>query len=546
MSKLLKYTKGFDNNPNSDIAASKNVVKQYKKLLAKETLQPIIQDMNNQTKSVVTNLNDYSLLLKNITQNLVNAELYLSNSEVSKSKGAGRRLKGGMNDNEKLRTLKYAAKKHKVTNKQQAADYIKKEYADTGRTRMTKGDLNIMKAFDLYKGDDKGDKNIRGLTNAKTLLDRMSTPQAAQEDEIPDVLYGLSSKNSPASISSVTPVHANIRKILTTRKNQYLDPNQFGSQVVNRVRNMSDEYDTDSVSSENRINPLSRNRSNRLTPSQRSSLFSSSSSSSKVGITPKNLAEEEFYYSSTGIKPTDLDKEVEGDRFTQYPQESGIQGGDPKENIFENEEDNEEDYSEDYGDLYRDNYSAEKVRTTDELYNQQQEEDDDSDNNFDDFEQEDGEDFDLQEFINNQGHTPIKENFIITLFSNIINQLHKASDFWETNITPNLSDIPRLKMDSFIKSNAVNNFETAIEKMKGQLISKTIKTYLNYLDNIYHSLTNALDELFTKMNIDIKRYAGGLSSSSSNKPQLMGAGYLPFRGSVYSSHLRDSNTKYLM
>jgi hypothetical protein len=48
------------------------------------------------------------------------------------------------------------------------------------------------------------------------------------------------------------------------------------------------------------------------------------------------------------------------------------------------------------------------------------------------------------------------------------------------------------------------------------------------------------------MNIDIKRYAGGLSSSSSDKPQLMGAGYLPFRGSVYSSHLRDSNTKYLM
>jgi len=86
MSKLLKYTKGFDNNPNSDIAASKSVVKQYKKLLAKETLQPIIQEMNNQTKSVVTNLNDYSLLLKNITQNLVNANLYLSNPEVSNPK----------------------------------------------------------------------------------------------------------------------------------------------------------------------------------------------------------------------------------------------------------------------------------------------------------------------------------------------------------------------------------------------------------------------------------------------------------------------------
>ena len=105
MSKLLKYTKGFDNNPNSDIGASKRVVKEYKKLLAKEQLKPIIQEMNNQTKSVVTNLNDYSLLLKSITQNLVNADLYLTNPEVSKSKGAGRYLGGGLTEKERKKIL---------------------------------------------------------------------------------------------------------------------------------------------------------------------------------------------------------------------------------------------------------------------------------------------------------------------------------------------------------------------------------------------------------------------------------------------------------
>jgi hypothetical protein len=94
MSKL-KYTSSYDNNPNSDFGASKTVAKEYKKLLAKEKLQPIMQEMNNQTKSVVTNLNDYSLLLKTITQNLVNAELYLSNPEVSRSKGRGRYTEGG-------------------------------------------------------------------------------------------------------------------------------------------------------------------------------------------------------------------------------------------------------------------------------------------------------------------------------------------------------------------------------------------------------------------------------------------------------------------
>ena len=43
----MRKSTNFDNNPNSDIAASKRVVKEYKKLLAKEALQPIMQEMNN-------------------------------------------------------------------------------------------------------------------------------------------------------------------------------------------------------------------------------------------------------------------------------------------------------------------------------------------------------------------------------------------------------------------------------------------------------------------------------------------------------------------
>jgi hypothetical protein len=426
---------------------------------------------------------------------------------------------------------------------------------------MTKGDKNIMNLYGLYK-DDKGDTNMRGITNAKLLLDRM---READEDAADDeILYEINKKYStPFSASTLTPVNANIRD-RTSKKERPTFQDQLQNQFVQNVRKMSgDNYDTDSFSSEvsNRrsnssfpenINPLARARTRTLTPSQKSSLFSSSSG--KFGVTPKNLVEEEFDNNPTGINPIGLDNEVEGERFSQYPQESGIQGGDPKENIFGNEADEEyygeEEYDYGYDGIYGDNDSAEKVRTVDELYSQQQEQgqdgsDEEEENNFDDFEQEDGEDFNLQDFINLQGHTPIRENFIITLFSNIINQLHKASDFWDTNITPNLSDIPKLKMDSFIKSKAMDNFEKALEKIESKLTSGTIKTYLNYLDNIYHNLTTALDDLFTKMDIDIKRYAGGLSSSSS-KPQLMGAGYLPFRGSVYSSHLRNSNTKYLM
>ena len=117
MSKL-KYTSSYDNNPNSDFGASKTVAKEYKKLLAKEKLQPIMQEMNNQTKSVVTNLNDYSLLLKTITQNLVNAELYLSNPEVSRSKGAGRFIGGaGKGKKASTKTNKGTGTKNITTNK---------------------------------------------------------------------------------------------------------------------------------------------------------------------------------------------------------------------------------------------------------------------------------------------------------------------------------------------------------------------------------------------------------------------------------------------
>ena len=85
----------------------------------------------------------------------------------------------------------------------------------------------------------------------------------------------------------------------------------------------------------------------------------------------------------------------------------------------------------------------------------------------------------------------------------------------------------------------------AIKIFENTATRQTIKSHLDYLDNIYKSLTNALDELFLRMNIDIKRYSGGLSSSS-DKPQLSGSGFLPFQRSVYSSHLRNSTTKYLM
>ena len=242
--------------------------------------------------------------------------------------------------------------------------------------------------------------------------------------------------------------------------------------------------------------------------------------------------------------PMDIESLLEQPRFSNHPQLalSSFQGGDPTQNMDSDEEEDDKDDDDDENDIKiydnNDNLGYENYGVGGDGDNDNG--NDDQGNNDDD-----GEDVTLANLINSRENVHIRENFIITLFSNIINQVHKASDFWETNITPNLSDIPKLKMDSFMKSNAINNFEKAIKNFENTATRQTIKSHLDYLDNIYNSLTSALDELFERMNIDIKRYSGGLSSGN-DKPQLVGSGYLPFRGSIYSSHLRDSTTKYLM
>ena len=565
MSKLLKYTTGFDNNPNSDIAASKRVVKEYKKLLAKEQLKPIIQEMNNQTKSVVTNLNDYSLLLKNITQNLVNAELYLSNPLVSKSKGAGR-YKGGVKTKAAIKKEKNAIKTAEskgITNETAASMYILEKYRKVPKgTTMEKQDREMLKAYNVLPNIGRAtkadtilgkmqEKDNKPLADANTILEKMGNVEKMLEQmEIAhnknkvlenEELYTPASTTTLNNTPNITAVKGKKRENDRIFETPRRDP--FANQFVQKMYNMS------SSSSPLLINPLARRDRNLKTPSsENTSRVSFGLSSRKLddgkNVDNRNLA--------------NIDDEFEGSRFTKnLPSNIDIHGGNPNDGGIDNGDDfmSEEEF--DIHSQYPDNednisgiedlYSGDlgiPVEEVEQRY-QEEEEEEERKGGEDEKEEEDAHSI-MQSIIRNRENTPIRENFIITLFSTIINQVHKASDFWETNITPNLSDIPKLKMDSFIKSNAVNNFEKAIERFEDSLISGVIETKLDYLDNIYHNLTNALDELFTKMNIDIKRYSGGMSSSSSDKPQLMGAGYLPFRGSVYSSHLRDSNTKYLM
>jgi len=453
----MRKSTSFDNNPNSDIAASKRVVKEYKRLLAKEALKPIMQSMDNQTKSVVTNLNDYSLLLKNITQNLVNAELYLRNQDVSKSKGAGRYIGGGNKKEIEIIRIKKEAEKKGIRNEKDARAFIEKEYRNKPpETKISQQHKDYINVFGLAD-------NIKNTKNAGKILTQMDNKR-------------------PSSQSQSSP---------------------FDNQDTRQVKRT---YAMETPSSEK-------------------------SESSYAGIDSKQVLQD-FLDTMPNDDMADIDGGIEtASRFSDHIQPT-LRPTAPNYTFSDDEEEkvDDDDNSEDFDEKYVFNpLSDESSAREDEAQDQYKEIDD------------------FQDYINRgRGNIQVRENFIITLFSNIINQVHKASDFWETYITPNLSDIPKLKMDSFMKSNAVNNFEEAIKDIKDTLISGVIKKDFDYLNNIYHSLTNVLDELFKIMNIDISRYAGGLSSSTSDKPLLLGSGYLPFRRSVYSSHLRDSNTKYLM
>ena len=305
MSKLLKYTKGFDNNPNSDIGASKRVVKEYKKLLAKEQLKPIIQEMNNQTKSVVTNLNDYSLLLKSITQNLVNADLYLTNPEVSKSKGSGRYTGGGLSDKERLKIMNTASKKG-ITTKAQALNHIQETYRNKpAGTKMTQGDKNIIKAFGLG--------NIRATTDAVAILGKIGNNEVVNpvtDVDIPEVLDGYAPKKG-------TPI---ANQIIQMGENPLLS-----SVSELRSRNSS---------------PYASEVSSPQTPSSRFGIGSRRASMVSSKLSALVDAEKAF-----GLSVGDLDSAFEGERYSNTPQSTLMQDG-----LQQNEDDADDfDYDETYG-----------------------------------------------------------------------------------------------------------------------------------------------------------------------------------------------------
>lgn len=243
-----------------------------------------------------------------------------------------------------------------------------------------------------------------------------------------------------------------------------------------------------------------------------------------LGLFPKDESEIEERERKAMMDEDDL---LEGERYQDNPLSVYLHGGDPNEES-EGEEEEEKEIEEQE---IEDTLTPKPINDENELQEKKPPE--------------------ITNYIQPNGtvvRKVIKENFVVSLFTQLINQVYNATNFWENNISPNLTLIPKIKMDSFIKSKVFSNFEKALyyfesnifkahfEDVKPEKGQPKIYPEYKYLDKTYKGLISALDELFNLMNSDIKRYSSGINISG---------GYLNLKP-AYNQMLFHSPTKYLM
>lgn len=452
-SKVRRYT-NYDNDPNSIFGASKRVIQEYRKKLdmGEKSTAPIQAPTKQgittkEGESVVKYLNEYSGMIRKITGDLNQVEVYITTEfkapEDEEITGSGRRkykYRGGAPPT--------------FSNANDARNYIIQKYKNSSEN-ISKEDREVVKRWNLVSGMELGNTQ-RG----KLIVDKIEA-------------------------KPVKP------------------PKQPTIKEAFKVESaLDDDLDEEEL--------------------------------------------EQEFRQKTG--QADLEAKAEAEpRFTDSVKPIDIQGGEPDE---------DEEQAED-----QDEYWLNQPLPDDEEWMNEEEEEEggepeegeegsmfdwnageDEEEQPKDEEEEEGEgdggeepEVNLSDVIKS-GKRVDRERYLLTLMSKIVNQLHDASDLWSEYITPNLSKIPKLKFDSFVNSKIISDFENAINQIETQATSLTIKHHYPYLDKVYTSLIEVLDDLFNMMNADIKRYSSGINISG---------GYLHVKA-PYNPFVSKSSTKYLM
>ncbi len=465
MSRVRKYTR-YDNDPNSIFGASRQVLNDYKKALAKETEgKPIKQGVKTEEGSkVVKDLNEFNGMIKGITNSLNQSEIYLQTEFKSNLSGSGRKpyqkMRGGGNPKD----IQAKASDFEGTpdeKRRQFQQYFDDKYKTVGKSGLVQqADINLM--------------------------------------------------------------------------------NKLGIQLASRSQNKGSvsEYVKKAVEPEHKL------------PYQRKAEAKASAQASALGDDLVDEAEEEAEREDDVNEQLNAEVEDEG-RFTENPSIPAVLGGQPDPNeyndYFESMMGRQYDEDEYMNAPLPDSEEEEEAEEGDEYEEDSEEEDSEAEEeeSEEETEGEPIEEYDNEETepvtiedINrfSKGSVEVQEKYLVTLLSNINNKVQIATDFWEQNISPNLSVIPKIKMDSFVKGKVISDFEEAIAEIENDTTKDTIHYHFDFLDKIYNKLISSLDELFNTLNADIKKYSSGM---------FITGGYLPVK-SPYNPFLSGSKTKYLM
>jgi hypothetical protein len=114
-----------------------------------------------------------------------------------------------------------------------------------------------------------------------------------------------------------------------------------------------------------------------------------------------------------------------------------------------------------------------------------------------------------------------------------------ANALWEDNISPNINYLPKIKLNNFLHSQTIEDFEHSIVGLDFLFTHDLIKDNYPEIHRISSNISTLLDNLFDKINMDIKRVAG-IQTGTVN-----GAGFLHLP-TPYNSYLQHSAKKYLM
>ena len=476
---MTSKTSNYDNNPNSIFGASKRVVATYNKKVnpssvstssfssfpqGDKTITPFQQGQKSKPKSeVVSNLNEFTSLIKTITLGLNNVDTYLTTQAGDDNQGSGMyRYRGGMPKRKQTAEEKEEAR-------QEAFKFIVEKYRNEPKgTKISKEDLKLIKKYSLTDGINLANKKEVSLV----------LPLVYQKKEREDSIF-LKASSNKASVAYA-------------------------------------EDEDDEADDEARFDD---------------------------GEEALNAYAEE------------------APRFTEKPNYPDIWGGDPEADPAQAREQDtafrrwrappdasQLSGSEDEGSGNEDSPMGQydpflPLKTYDS--------DGDSSSDSGDIDP----DTELEDILASSKKKVITENYLITLITAIINQLNKAQDIWEENISVNLSYIPKIKMDSFVNSKTIKDFEDIIARLEDNATTIIVKKFYNFLDKVFSKLIETLDGLFNVINLDIKRYSGGIGiSRETNKiapnpineyPLLIGSGFVPFK-TGYNPFVNASMSKYLL